>query len=80
MWTARSFIRMRDSQRAVGDALKGWRDKIIVSTKNPLLWRGRGEWVAESGGSLERLQVECIDLYNCHAMNSKTMREPMFLV
>ena len=23
-----------DSQRAVGEALKGWRDKIVVSTKN----------------------------------------------
>lgn len=25
-----------DSQRVVGEALKGWRDKIVVSTKNPL--------------------------------------------
>src|SRR5512146_2848421 len=24
-----------DSQRAVGEALKGWRDRVVVSTKNP---------------------------------------------
>ncbi|NLX43555.1 MAG: aldo/keto reductase, partial [Chloroflexi bacterium] len=25
----------QDNQRLVGEALKGWRDKIVVSTKNP---------------------------------------------
>jgi len=32
--TAVGYCR-KDSQRVVGEALKGWRDKIIVSTKDP---------------------------------------------
>jgi len=65
------FYTNGDSQRAVGDALKGWRDKIIVSTKNHYYGEVEAEWWQNLEDSLERLQVECIDLYNCHAMNSK---------
>jgi uncharacterized protein len=33
-----------DSQRVVGEALQGWRDKIVVSTKNPYYGEDKGEW------------------------------------
>ena len=39
----------QDSQRAVGEALKGWRDKIVVSTKNPYYGDGREGVVDEPG-------------------------------
>lgn len=60
-----------DSQRAVGDALKGWRDKIVVSTKNPNYGQDEGEWWKNLEDSLERLDVEFIDLYSHHGVRWK---------
>ncbi|MGA2265516.1 MAG: aldo/keto reductase [Phycisphaerae bacterium] len=61
-----------DSQRAVGDALKGWRgrgrEKVIVSTKNPYYGTDEKEWWKNLTDSLERLQVDCIDIYNHHGV------------
>ena len=61
----------QDSQRAVGDALKGWRDKIVVSTKNPNYGEDEGEWWKNLEDSLERLDVEFIDLYCHHGLRWK---------
>ncbi|NQU41688.1 aldo/keto reductase [bacterium] len=58
-----------DSQRAVGDALKGWRDKIVVSTKNPDYSGDEKSWWPNLEHSLERLQVDTIDIYNHHGLN-----------
>lgn len=58
-----------DSQRVVGEALKGWRDKIIVSTKNHYFDEDEKEWWTYLEQSLERLQVEYIDIYNHHGLN-----------
>ena len=56
-----------DSQRAVGDALKGWRDKIVVSTKNHHYDKADDKgWWTNLEDSLECLQVEYIDVYNFH--------------
>ena len=57
-----------DSQRAVGDALKGWRDKIIVSTKNHDYGEDESVWWKNLEDSLERLQVDTIDIYNHHGI------------
>ena len=38
-----------DSQRAVGEALKGWRERVIVSTKNHLHDPGREDLVGAPG-------------------------------
>ena len=57
-----------DSQRAVGEALKGWREKIVVSTKNPYYGEDEREWWKNLEDSLERLQVEYIDIYSHHGM------------
>jgi hypothetical protein len=58
----------KDSQRAVGDALKGWRDKVIVSTKNPYYGEDEKAWWQNLTDSLERLQVDYIDIYSHHGM------------
>jgi len=34
----------QDSQRAIGEALEGWRDRIIVSTKNPYYGEDEKAW------------------------------------
>ncbi|MBN1937053.1 MAG: aldo/keto reductase [Anaerolineae bacterium] len=58
-----------DSQRVVGEALKGWRDKIVVSTKNHYYGEDEKEWWGNLENSLARLQVEYIDIYNHHGIN-----------
>ncbi len=57
-----------DSQRAVGDALKGWRDKVVVSTKNHDYGQDEKKWWTLLEQSLERLGVEYIDIYNHHGL------------
>lgn len=58
-----------DSQRAVGDALKGWRDKIVVSTKNHYYDEDESVWWKNLEDSLERLQTDYIDIYNHHGVS-----------
>ncbi|MFW6062368.1 MAG: aldo/keto reductase [Planctomycetota bacterium] len=65
----------KDSQRAVGDALKGWRDKVVVSTKNGCYSESEGEWWQNLEDSLERLQTDHIDIYNHHGMSWKRWQE-----
>lgn len=64
-----------DSQRVVGEALKGWRDKVVVSTKNPDFGADEKAWWTNLENSLERLQVEAIDLYHTHGINWQTYVE-----
>jgi len=64
-----------DGQRAVGEALKGWRDKVVVSTKNPYYGESESEWWANLENSLERLDVEYIDIYNHHGIRWKRYTE-----
>lgn len=58
----------QDSQRVVGEALKGWRDRIVLSTKNPE-YNDEKVWWTNLENSLERLQVSYIDIYNHHGIN-----------
>jgi len=64
-----------DSQRAVGEALKGWRDKIVVSTKNHYYGEEESDWWKNLEDSLERLQIDYIDIYNHHGIQWKTYEE-----
>lgn len=66
-----------DSQRVVGEALKGWRDKIVVSTKNHYYGESEKEWRRNLEDSLERLQVQYIDIYNTHGVTAKKLDESM---
>ena len=65
------FYCKHDSQRAVGVALKGWRDKIVVSTKNSYKDRDERLWWKNLEDSLRFLDVQHIDLYNIHGINWK---------
>ena len=56
----------QDSQRVVGEALKGWRHKIVLSTKNHYYGEDEAEWWQHLENSLERLGVDSIDIYNHH--------------
>jgi hypothetical protein len=58
-----------DSQRAVGEALKGWRDRIVVSTKNHDYGQEETVWWKNLEDSLERLGVDYLDIYNHHGVN-----------
>jgi len=60
----------QDSQRVVGEALKGWRERIVLSTKNHE-YEDETVWWQHLEDSLERLQVDCIDIYNHHGINWK---------
>jgi predicted aldo/keto reductase-like oxidoreductase len=65
----------QDSQRAVGEALKGWRDQIVVSTKNHYYDEDEKVWWGHLEDSLERLDVDYIDIYNHHGINWKRYQE-----
>jgi len=64
-----------DSQRAVGAALKGWRDRIVVSTKNGYYGEEEADWWKKLEDSLRLLDVECIDVYNHHGISAKRWGE-----
>jgi len=61
-----------DGQRAVGEAIKGWREKVIVSTKNHYYGKDEKQWWQNLQDSLERLGVESIDIYNHHGIRWQT--------
>jgi len=58
-----------DSQAAVGEALKGWRDKVVVSTKNQYYGEDEKTWWGLLEDSLRLLDVDYIDIYNHHGIN-----------
>lgn len=64
-----------DSQRAVGEALKGYRARIVVSTKNPDYGEDESAWWKNLENSLDRLGVEFIDIYHHHGINWKAYTE-----
>ena len=63
------FYCNHDSQRAVGEAIRGWRDKLIVSTKNHCYDEDESQWWRNLEDSLRLLQVDKIDIYNQHGMS-----------
>jgi len=63
------------SEIAVGKALKGWRDRVWVSTKN---WRSdqpAGPWRELLEEQLRKLDVEYIDIYHMHGIGWKLFEE-----
>ncbi len=57
------------SETVVGKALKGWRDKVYVSTKLPT-WhvKKRGDYRRFLEEQLKKLDVEYIDFYHYHGL------------
>lgn len=58
------------SERIVGKALKGWRDRVRVSTKYPL-WesKSRDDFRRILEEQLRRLDVDRVDFYHFHGMD-----------
>jgi aryl-alcohol dehydrogenase-like predicted oxidoreductase len=70
-----------DSERLIGRAIAGRRDKLVIATKGGIHWGPHGERVFDASRptlqrecreSLRRLQIECIDLYYLHAPDPNT--------
>lgn len=65
----------KDSQVVVGEALQGWRDRVVVSTKNHCFGQDEKEWWTNLEDSLRLLRVDSIDLYNTHGVNARSLEE-----
>jgi len=61
--TAPSYCH-RLSEVAVGKAIKGFRDKVYISTKNPIENDSADDWMKRLEGSLTKLDVDYIDFYH----------------
>jgi predicted aldo/keto reductase-like oxidoreductase len=65
-----------DSERLVGEAIRGLRDRVILSTKNPHYDKRHDRpWWENLTNSLKRLGVESIDLYHFHFLNWGSFQE-----
>jgi len=63
------------SEITVGKALEGWRDKVTLSTKNNYKGDDPVEWRAVLDQSMQRLDVDLIDIYNFHGLRLSRFRE-----
>lgn len=67
--TAESY-RRGNSEEAIGEALKGKRDKVILSTKSKAgAADTRADMMKALEGSLKRLRTDHVDIYFNHAVN-----------
>jgi predicted aldo/keto reductase-like oxidoreductase len=62
------FYCNHESEIVVGKALKGWRDRVIVSTKNPDSSVDGGAWRRVLDEQMRKLDVERLDIYNFHGI------------
>jgi len=59
-----------DSQRVLGEAMEGLRDRVVLSTKNPHYDKSdKAAWWRNLENSLKFLRTGCIDVYNVHGLN-----------
>ena len=78
--TAYMYGREGESERLVGRAIAGKRDRIVLATKCGLHWKGdlmihdssRNQILKEYDESLRRLDTDYVDLYQVHAHDEKT--------
>lgn len=64
-----------DSEIIVGQALKGWRDKVYLSTKNPIENSSGDDWRRRLEKSLAKLSTDCIDFYHLWGISWKAFEE-----
>ena len=60
------------SEVSVGKALKGYRDKIYLSTKNPIRDNDGDHWMERLEGSLKNLDTDFIDFYHFWGISLKS--------
>lgn len=58
-----------ESETVLGKAIKGWRDRVYISTKNPLDNPDPGEFRRWLETSLRKLDLDYIDFYHLWGMN-----------
>ena len=72
------------SERLIGETLYPYPEDLVLATKGGLLRDGPGQWRPDGRpehlreaceGSLKRLKVECIDLYQLHRIDSRVPAE-----
>ena len=64
------------SEAALGKAVKGFRDKINISTKFPSWWKNEKEEYRKTlEEQLRRLDVDYIDFYHFHGLNGSGYRD-----
>lgn len=61
-----------ESEIIVGQALKGWRDKVYLSTKNPVEDASGEHWRERLEKSLKKLDTEYIDFYHMWGISWET--------
>ena len=57
-----------DSQRVLGEAFEGMRDRLVLSTKNHMHEAAADVWWQQLIESLNLLRTEYIDIYNFHGL------------
>ncbi|MDR1531440.1 MAG: aldo/keto reductase [Clostridiales bacterium] len=62
------------SEVAVGKALKGWRDKVYLSTKNPIEDDSGAHWRERLENSLKKLDTDYIDFYHMWGISLETFK------
>ena len=60
------------SENAVGKALKGYRDKVYLSTKNPIEDNSGENWMGRLEKSLKKLDTDYIDFYHFWGISLKS--------
>ena len=63
------------SEGAVGRALKGYRDKVYISTKNPIENASADDWMKRLESSLKNMDVDYIDFYHFWGINLNGFRD-----
>jgi predicted aldo/keto reductase-like oxidoreductase len=71
------FYNHHESEVVVGKALKGWRDKVTLSTKNPDSSAKADKWRKTLDEQMEKLDVDRIDVYHFHGINWATFENHM---
>lgn len=63
-----------ESEVIVGKALKGWRDRVMLSTKNPVENASGADWRARLEKSLRKMDVDHIDFYHMWGISLEAYR------
>ena len=62
------------SEVAVGKAIKGWRDKVYITSKNPIENDSADDWMKRLESSLTKMDVDYIDFYHFWGIGLKGFR------
>ncbi len=64
-----------DSQPTLGEAIEPFRERVVLSTKNPMHKETQAVWWTNLENSLRRLRTDYLDCYHFHGMRWKTFTE-----